>query len=213
MADWHVFSGGTTSVLSVQDDGVHVGDRVLQWAQLQRIDFTPRQISSVLITLTEAGARDLDLDDDWALGFRSTAEQQKFQREVQARLAVVEGGERPSTPVMVTRSLTAIDSAFITTLPALPGYRIARVLGLVSQLSATSGFTATVKGQGALNIATGELIAAAQRLGANAVVGVSASPFGAGGGITSAFGGDAVGVLMLGTAVVVEAGTEQGLPP
>ena len=44
----------------------------------------------------------------------------------------------------------------------------------------------------------------ADAMGANAIVGLSGSPFGAGGGITSAFGGDAVGILLLGTAVEIE---------
>ena len=44
----------------------------------------------------------------------------------------------------------------------------------------------------------------AARLGANAILGLRSSAFGAAGGITSAFGGDAVGVLLMGTAVTVE---------
>ena len=40
--------------------------------------------------------------------------------------------------------------------------------------------------------------------GANAVVGLTGNTFGAGGGITSAIGGDAVGVLLMGTAVQIE---------
>jgi uncharacterized protein YbjQ (UPF0145 family) len=102
-----------------------------------------------------------------------------------------------------------IDRARVTTLASLPGLRIVRVLGLVNQLAATSGFTATMKGQGALTVATEGFIAAAEEMGANAIVGVSATPFGAGGGITSAFGGDAVGVLLLGTAVLVESESEE----
>jgi len=41
-------------------------------------------------------------------------------------------------------------------------------------------------------------------LGGNAVLGLVPSTFGAGGGITNALGGDAVGVLLLGTAAIVE---------
>ena len=41
-------------------------------------------------------------------------------------------------------------------------------------------------------------------LGANAIVGLSGSTFAAGGGITNMLGGDAVGVLLIGTAVLVE---------
>jgi hypothetical protein len=39
---------------------------------------------------------------------------------------------------------------------------------------------------------------------ANAIVGLHASTFGAHGGITNVLGGDAVGVLLMGTAVIVE---------
>ena len=46
----------------------------------------------------------------------------------------------------------------------------------------------------------------AGEMGANAVLGLSASWFGVGGGLTGvlAFSGDAVGVLITGTAVVLE---------
>jgi hypothetical protein len=86
----------------------------------------------------------------------------------------------------------------------VPGHRTAHTHGVVSQLSATSGWTATNKGSGALQKALLELRRTAGRMGANAVVGLTSSGFGAGGGITSVFGGDAVGVLLIGTAVTVE---------
>ena len=44
--------------------------------------------------------------------------------------------------------------------------------------------------------------------GGNAIVGLRHSTFGAGGGITNALGGDAVGVMLIGTAVTVESVTE-----
>jgi|NGEPerStandDraft_6_1074524.scaffolds.fasta_scaffold360660_1 hypothetical protein len=58
----------------------------------------------------------------------------------------------------VTFSQDAVDAAaryvveadHVTTLQSLPGYRIARVLGVVTELSATSGLTATIKGNNAL---------------------------------------------------------------
>ena len=71
-------------------------------------------------------------------------------------------------------------------------------------MGSLSGWTASTKGRGALERAFPDLVTAAERLGANAVIGVQASTFGAAGGITSAFGGDAVGVLVLGTAVTIE---------
>jgi uncharacterized protein YbjQ (UPF0145 family) len=100
----------------------------------------------------------------------------------------------------------------VTTLPALPGYRIVRVVGAITELSATSGFTATSKGTSALDNAMRSLRLTAAESGANAIVGLAGSAFGAAGGITSAFGGDAVGVLLIGTAVVVEA-DDQPRPP
>ncbi len=97
-----------------------------------------------------------------------------------------------------------VSPANITTLHALPGHRITAVHGVVSMLSGSSGFTATAKGNDALSGALSGLMARAAGMGGNAVVGLSGSTFGAGGGITSAFGGDAIGVLLLGTAVTVE---------
>jgi uncharacterized protein YbjQ (UPF0145 family) len=89
-------------------------------------------------------------------------------------------------------------------LHVLPGYRILDVLGVVSELSATSGWTATSKGGTALQNAMEQLRRTAGSMGANAIVGLTGSTFGAGGGITSVFGGDAVGVLLIGTAAIVE---------
>lgn len=86
----------------------------------------------------------------------------------------------------------------MTTLAELPGVRIVDSFGVVSVLTGTSGFSAT-------DLVWGELArVAANRRGANAVVGITASPFGANGGITSEFGEDAVGILAVGTAVRVE---------
>lgn len=91
----------------------------------------------------------------------------------------------------------------ITTFDHLPGHSVTRVLGPVSVLSGASGLTATTKGNTALDRATSQLREAAASLGANAVIGLNASAFGAAGGITGVLGGDAVGVLLIGTAVVV----------
>jgi uncharacterized protein YbjQ (UPF0145 family) len=92
----------------------------------------------------------------------------------------------------------------VTTLQTLPGYTITRVLGVVTELSATSGLTATQKGTAALEAGMASLCVAAGAMGANAILGLTSSTFGAAGGITSTFGGDAVGVLLVGTAAVVE---------
>ena len=65
-------------------------------------------------------------------------------------------------------------------------------------------WTAEHKGNTALEGALANLVKSAVWLGANAIIGVQAATFGAGGGITSVVGGDAVGVLITGTAVFVE---------
>jgi hypothetical protein len=92
----------------------------------------------------------------------------------------------------------------VTTLQSLPGYRTVRSVGVVAEVSATSGLTATAKGTSALGNGLVRLREAAGIMGANAILGLVSSAFGAAGGITSAFGGDAVGVLLIGTAAVVE---------
>jgi len=109
--------------------------------------------------------------------------------------------EPPSPSIKL---LQPVSSTHVTTLATLPGFRITKVFGLVSEVGATSGFTASTKGTNALSITTEQLRRSATAMGANAIVGLQGSPFGAGGGITSAFGGDAVGVLLMGTAVWVE---------
>jgi len=98
----------------------------------------------------------------------------------------------------------------VTTLDWVPDYRVVKTLGLVSAIGANSGWTAKTKGDIADDRAQDVLMQAAARLGADAVLGVRASAFGAGGGITGAFGGDAVGILYVGTAAVVEPETPHG---
>jgi uncharacterized protein YbjQ (UPF0145 family) len=92
----------------------------------------------------------------------------------------------------------------VTTISEFPGHRVVRVHGVVTEISSSSTWTAKAKGQAALEEATATLRAQAERLGANAVIGFGASMFGAGGGVTSIVGGDAVGVLLVGTAVTIE---------
>src|ERR1700742_4808330 len=57
------------------------------------------------------------------------------------QLTSVEVAAAASTDVRLDR---------VTTLPTLPGYTITKGLGVVTQLSATSGLTATMKGTTAL---------------------------------------------------------------
>lgn len=102
------------------------------------------------------------------------------------------------------RNAPRVPASMVSSLPDIPGYRIVSNLGLVSALSSNSGWTARTKGNIALGSAYDELRANGAILGANAIVGVTASTFGAGGGITNVVGGDAVGVLLIGTAVVIE---------
>jgi uncharacterized protein YbjQ (UPF0145 family) len=95
-------------------------------------------------------------------------------------------------------------SSMVTTLDQLPGHQIVAVHGVVTDLSANAGWTAATKGNNALDEAMDNLRRAARRMSGNAIVGLRASTFGAGGGITSALGGDAVGVLLIGTSVTVD---------
>jgi hypothetical protein len=91
----------------------------------------------------------------------------------------------------------------IITLDNLPGHRVLAVLGLVTELTSASGWTAASKGSAALDQALPGLAKQAAARGANAIVGFNATTFGAHGGLTSGFGGDAVGILLMGTAVLV----------
>ncbi len=108
-------------------------------------------------------------------------------------------------PRVIESSSSAVAPRMVTTLAEIPGHRIVQSHGVVTELAATSGFTATSKGTIAMDIAMENLRRSAARSAANAIVGLHSSAFGAAGGITSAFGGDAVGVLLVGTAVTVEA--------
>lgn len=103
--------------------------------------------------------------------------------------------ERPAEPLPPER---------MTTLESLPNHRIVRVCGLVSYVSSDSGWTASTKGNNALEGAFQEIGRQGRSLQADAIVGVSISAFGARGGVTSMVGGDAVGIAIVGTAVVTE---------
>jgi hypothetical protein len=99
--------------------------------------------------------------------------------------------------------ITMVSEQMVTTLLTVPGYVVTHNRGIVTELAAAAGWTATSKGNEALSDAMTALRRTAGALKANAIVGVSASTFGARGGITNALGGDAVGVLLVGTAVSV----------
>jgi uncharacterized protein YbjQ (UPF0145 family) len=130
---------------------------------------------------------------DAILVFADKDQANRFESELSTHRRLTD--QRPTTTISPER---------VTTLAQLPGYHTVRVLGAITELSATSGFTASMKGNAALDEAMQNLRATATVRGANAIVGLAASVFGAKGGVTSAFGGDAVGVLLMGTAVVVE---------
>jgi uncharacterized protein YbjQ (UPF0145 family) len=97
-----------------------------------------------------------------------------------------------------------INKGMISTTSSIAGYAVKEQFGVVVELSSASGWTASSKGNSALSQAFAGLVKSAIDLGANAIVSVSFTSFGAGGGITSIVGGDAVGILITGTAVYVE---------
>lgn len=126
-------------------------------------------------------------------GVRFAADRPESLREIQAVVTGI-AVEEVGSELDLSRSR-------VVTLSELPGHRITKVHGVVSGVGALSGWTAAEKGRGAVDRAFPDLLASAQQLGANAVIGLQGSPFGAGGGITNMLGGDAVGVLLIGTAV------------
>ena len=99
---------------------------------------------------------------------------------------------------------TLIDLKMISGRSEIAGYTIKENLGIATELTSASGWTAASKGNSALHRAFYGFIRNASKMGGNAIVSVSISTFGAGGGITSVVGGDAVGVLITGTVVKVE---------
>lgn len=140
-----------------------------------------------------------ELTEDPSLDVRRAAAEAAATRELD-----FSEGSGQATRDTLPSGVAAVSSARTTTLQALPGSRVVQVHGLVTALIGSSGLTAGIKGRVALDMATQNLRADAYQLGANAIVGLTASAFGAAGGLTSVFGGDAVGVLLVGTAVTVE---------
>lgn len=95
---------------------------------------------------------------------------------------------------------------------SLPGYRITKVLGLVTSVDSDATWTASSKGQYALDAALAALVAQAKAVNADAVIGLHMAAYGARGGVTSVVGGDAVGVIAWGTAVQAELDSEPDQP-
>lgn len=136
-----------------------------------------------------------------------------------ARAGAVASGVGPVSSAGRVELARGVPQARVTTLPTLPGYEITELLGVVTNLSANSGWTAKSKGNNALDQALSGLRSSAAAMGATAIVGLTGGPFGAHGGVTSGFGGDAVGILLMGTAVRVRhlgdlgAGTAESVSP
>lgn len=112
---------------------------------------------------------------------------------------------RPRPAERPTSSLAffPVSAEMVVTLPSMPGCDVIRVHGVVTALGSNSGWTASAKGANALHKAMEDLRLQAGQMGANAILGLTTSAFGANGGITDIVGGDAVGVLLSGTAVTV----------
>ena len=109
----------------------------------------------------------------------------------------------PAVSFSIGDDVTRARDVLLVTTDSVAGFEIVEVLGLVSHLAGASGFTAGMKGREAKESALDSLRQQAFHNGATAIVGVRFSAFGAGGGITNVLGGDAVGVLVSGTAVVL----------
>ncbi len=107
----------------------------------------------------------------------------------------------------VVRVPDAVPLERITSLDAVPGRTVDRSLGAVTVIAAGGGWTAEHRGREALERAMSEIGAAAGRRGADAVVGLSVSAFGARSSV-AALNGDAIGIVLLGTAVVLEPAPE-----
>jgi uncharacterized protein YbjQ (UPF0145 family) len=184
-----------------------IGNVVLLLTPDHLLALDGKQVRAIEIgSVTNVSAEGISARDGFELDWYhfTRAEHNSFMNTVADRAGIHRVGEAP-VPVHLS-----IDPEKVTTLQTLPGYETIRALGVVSELGAASGFTAGSKGATALERAMSALRGRAEELGANAIVALSASTFGAGGGITSAFGGDAVGVLLMGSAVMVEPLTATG---
>lgn len=109
-------------------------------------------------------------------------------------------GGKPAPPLL----MVSTDS--------LPGYTITKVLGLVSSVDSDAVWTASSKGQNALDASIAALVAQAKSINADAIIGLHMAAYGARGGVTSMVGGDAVGVIVWGTAVQASREPDLGHP-
>jgi uncharacterized protein YbjQ (UPF0145 family) len=100
----------------------------------------------------------------------------------------------------MAEKLTAVPTQFASTLESIPGYEVVEHHGVVGTVASTAGKRAVKKGSDSLQGAMQDLRERAWNQGANAIVGLHAAPFGAS---TGGMMGDAVGVLLLGTAVTI----------
>jgi len=93
----------------------------------------------------------------------------------------------------------------VTTLSSVPNFCIVEHLGFVSAITSNVGVlpgaTVSKQGNSALSQAMFELMASARQMGANAIVGVQTTAYSANKG---SIGGDSVGILVSGSAVIVE---------
>jgi uncharacterized protein YbjQ (UPF0145 family) len=101
---------------------------------------------------------------------------------------------------LVPREDRPVDPEFVTTLPELPGYVIVKTHGIVADVGTGAGKVARAKGVEAFQAALNGVRWSAASKGANAIVGLQVSMFGA--SIGGAMG-DAAGATLMGTAVTV----------
>jgi len=104
----------------------------------------------------------------------------------------------------------SVQETFVTTLQALDGQQVVESFGVVTSISSSAGRGAQAKGSIAMESAMVSLRRAAGDRGANAVVGLQVAPFAA--SVGGNFG-DAVGILLAGTAVRVEQLTDEKSKP
>ncbi|MGI9085382.1 MAG: hypothetical protein ACR2FE_08820 [Aeromicrobium sp.] len=102
---------------------------------------------------------------------------------------------------MAKEDAPAIPREFVTTLQAIPGYVIESHLGVIAIVVATAGMSAQEKATHSISESMKQLRTVGLNRGGNAVLGLHMGPFGASiGGVM----GDAVGMVLLGTLVVVK---------
>lgn len=94
-----------------------------------------------------------------------------------------------------------LSNRWVSTLAEIPGHPVVAHHGVVTAVASANFKGAQTKGSNALDDALGRVRTEAFSLGANAIVGLQVSSFGA--KVIGAGSGDAVGVVVTGTAVTV----------